>query len=454
MLIRWLVLSMLLSFLIFAPSSLAAQNSGEAALRNQDITALVKAGLTSEVIIAKIKTSACDFDTSPAALESLKAADVPDAVILAMVQAPHSSGNSESTDSSQPTVDQILRRFTQAIGGESENQKRTSSHAEAVEEINGKTASMELFEKSPDKTVTIVKFPKAEEIRDGFDGSVAWNSSPGGVREKTGEELSMVRWLAEFGWGIVKKDAILTLKDEQMVNGRPAYVIEADLGDGALSRMYFDKETYLMVRRDVELDESQGRVSYSWYFDDYRTVDGRKIAFLRRMPSANLTIRFTSVEDNVPVNDGLFTEPSGKRVFGGGNMVKSVAYRVIPQQSMTYYQSGTNSSYTSCYGSGQFSTFGNYGNLNMNTNCNTIYTTPTQIPITWRYADVYVVVENVSQVYLIGCRANWRWSNCEPLIVGDVFPAEISGNTMTISALKKGKKTVHTKYTILQVRQK
>src|SRR5207248_929923 len=75
------------------------------------------------------------------------------------------------------------------------------------------------------------------------------------------------------------------------------------------------------------------------------------------------------------------------------NMVRAVGYRVIPQERTTYYQSGSNSSFTSCFGQGQFFSFGNYGNINMNTNCNTTYTTPTQIPVTWRFADVYVAVE-------------------------------------------------------------
>jgi hypothetical protein len=44
--------------------------------------------MSADIIIAKIKTSSCSFETSPAALKELKEAGVPDAVILAMVQAP------------------------------------------------------------------------------------------------------------------------------------------------------------------------------------------------------------------------------------------------------------------------------------------------------------------------------------------------------------------------------
>ena len=61
-------------------------------LTNKDVLDMVKAGLTSDVIVAKIKSSATSFDTTPAALAELKVANVPDAVILAMVNGPGNSG--------------------------------------------------------------------------------------------------------------------------------------------------------------------------------------------------------------------------------------------------------------------------------------------------------------------------------------------------------------------------
>jgi hypothetical protein len=57
-------------------------------LTNNEVLELVGSGLSPDVVIAKIKTANCDFDTSPTALKALKAANVPDAIILAMVQAP------------------------------------------------------------------------------------------------------------------------------------------------------------------------------------------------------------------------------------------------------------------------------------------------------------------------------------------------------------------------------
>ena len=64
------------------------ETQATATLTNQDVLAMIKTGLSAEVIAAKIKASATRFDTSPAALQELKQAGVSDVVILAMVQAP------------------------------------------------------------------------------------------------------------------------------------------------------------------------------------------------------------------------------------------------------------------------------------------------------------------------------------------------------------------------------
>ncbi len=73
------------------PSVASDQQSADSlpvALRNKDVLDMLSAGLTGEIVIAKITSSHCDFDTSPDELKALKNARVPDEVILAMVKAP------------------------------------------------------------------------------------------------------------------------------------------------------------------------------------------------------------------------------------------------------------------------------------------------------------------------------------------------------------------------------
>lgn len=59
-------------------------------LTNKDISGMIASGLAPDVVIAKIDSSPCSFDTSPQALENLKRSGVPDVVILAMVKKPAS----------------------------------------------------------------------------------------------------------------------------------------------------------------------------------------------------------------------------------------------------------------------------------------------------------------------------------------------------------------------------
>ena len=85
-------------------------------LTNGDVLDLLKAGLSQEIVIAKISASTCEFDTSPAALKVLKTSNVPDAVILAMVQAHNGSTATQveqttnAEDSAPSRVDCVASR--------------------------------------------------------------------------------------------------------------------------------------------------------------------------------------------------------------------------------------------------------------------------------------------------------------------------------------------------------
>jgi hypothetical protein len=67
------------------------QVAGTPPLNNTSVVKMLNLRLSVEVILAKIHSLPCEFDTTPAALQKLKQAGVPDKVILAMVMAPSAS---------------------------------------------------------------------------------------------------------------------------------------------------------------------------------------------------------------------------------------------------------------------------------------------------------------------------------------------------------------------------
>jgi Tetratricopeptide repeat len=69
-------------------------------LTNEDIIKLVQAKLPDSVILAKIKSSNCDFDTSPDALINMKRAGVSDSVLQAIVDTTPQPANSDANENS------------------------------------------------------------------------------------------------------------------------------------------------------------------------------------------------------------------------------------------------------------------------------------------------------------------------------------------------------------------
>ena len=89
---RFVLLTMTL--LAFAGVTAFAQE----VMKNGDVISLVKAGLSSSIVIDKIRTSRSDFDLSTDALILLKQAGVPDDVVGAMLAAKTGGTTSSSTN--------------------------------------------------------------------------------------------------------------------------------------------------------------------------------------------------------------------------------------------------------------------------------------------------------------------------------------------------------------------
>lgn len=63
----------------------ATVNFGQDVMTNKTVVEMVKAGLSAEIIAAKIRASVVNFDTSTAALKDLSDAGVPETVVVEMI---------------------------------------------------------------------------------------------------------------------------------------------------------------------------------------------------------------------------------------------------------------------------------------------------------------------------------------------------------------------------------
>jgi hypothetical protein len=91
--------------LVFLITCSAIQGQGPAPLSNDDIVKMVQLKFGDNVIVAKIKSSPCKFDTSVDALTKLKAAGVSDAVMQAMMEPGASASSTSSANPPGPPPD-------------------------------------------------------------------------------------------------------------------------------------------------------------------------------------------------------------------------------------------------------------------------------------------------------------------------------------------------------------
>jgi hypothetical protein len=227
-----------------------------------------------------------------------------------------------------PTVDQILTRYVQALGGEQAIRKVTSRVVTGTQYIPtgpGGTVPMpamvERYQKAPGVNVTIYRTP-TYAISQGFDGTTAWAQDQAGrVSDAVTLDTRRAKRTADFYEPLTLKQqyAQMTVKAIEKVNDHDAYmVVGVPQGDTA-EWLYFDTQSGLLLRKVTVLPTPAGNSPYQVDFDDYRdTGSGVKFPFLIQMNPAtprtelapNATLRVTKVQDNAPIEDSKFAKPA------------------------------------------------------------------------------------------------------------------------------------------------
>ncbi len=217
-----------------------------------------------------------------------------------------------------PTVDEILDKSLKAIGGKEAVEKLTSRSVKGSLEIEafGATGAVEVFSKAPNKIAVVVNIAGFGVVNEVFDGAKGWSSDPAqGLREWAGPELATRKRKADFytALNLKKQYTKMEVKGKEKVGSYEAWVIEGTPAEGSPEKFYFDINTGLLVRQDAEADTPQGKMMVETYLDDYKVVDGIKIAHTMKNvnPMYAVSMKFTEIKHNVEIDDAKFGKPAG-----------------------------------------------------------------------------------------------------------------------------------------------
>lgn len=215
-----------------------------------------------------------------------------------------------------PTADQILAKYTEALGGAAAIEKlKTRSMKGIWLASNGVTLGYEVYQTAPDKIYTFLNTPKQGVIERGFDGLSGWEKSQRGLRDLQGRELSLLKRYPDLFKDIKLQGQFTRISygGKDKIDGKDVLVLRALGVDGKGERLYFDAQTGLLVRRIATTPTIVGLIPEQVDYEDYRDVDGLKVPFTIRVTAIDSfnssTRRLTEIKLNVPVDETRFKKP-------------------------------------------------------------------------------------------------------------------------------------------------
>ena len=219
---------------------------------------------------------------------------------------------------SMPTVEQVLDKYVQALGGKSAIEKMSTLVTKGSVDVpsTGESGSMETYRKAPNKEMQMISTPSNGPSQRGFDGTAGWNWDPdSGPSDMSPADLMGMKLESAFYRDIRLKELYpkMSVKGKEKVGNREAYVIEAPREDGSSEKMYFDTQSGLLVQSEVPMEvPDEGKTIVNSQYEDYREVDGVKIPFTIRQTSAyfDYVIKLNEVKFNQPIDDAKFKKPS------------------------------------------------------------------------------------------------------------------------------------------------
>lgn len=223
------------------------------------------------------------------------------------------------------TADDIAAKYVQALGGADALNKVTSRRATGTVTVSTPggdvSGPIEVLSKAPNKTRASMTLDLSAmgagsmELVQRFDGTAGMmsNSMQGDVAI-TGSQLDNMRnglFPTPF---LHYKDngTTLTLLPKDAIDGKPVLAVQAKPKTGPTVTIYFDPDTFLVVRTVVRINSAQLGGDVDQYQDpsDYRDVSGVKVPFrvVNSGAGQTVTIVFTKVENNVPLDDSVFSK--------------------------------------------------------------------------------------------------------------------------------------------------
>src|SRR5690242_8636157 len=220
-----------------------------------------------------------------------------------------------------PSADQVFDKYLQAVGGAQKAAAVTSIVFKGTYEGYAEPkAPVDIYVKAPNQRAMIVHTDAGDRTTTS-DGNNGWMAAPAAdkpfpVISYTGGDLDAVRLDAVLSFPAGIKQAITKpLVGSSSIDDKDVVVVQGSANGGRSSiKLYFDKQSGLLVRQVRYADTIIGRVPTQVDYSDYRDVAGAgiKLPFhvITTWTDGRSDVILTSAEANVAIDAARFRQPA------------------------------------------------------------------------------------------------------------------------------------------------
>jgi photosynthetic reaction center cytochrome c subunit len=219
-----------------------------------------------------------------------------------------------------PSADQIFDKYLQAVGGAQKAAAITSIVFKGTYQGYAEPkAPVDIYVKSPNQRTMIVHTDGRDRTTT-FDGGNGWMAAPAAdkpfpVIRYTNGDLDAVRLDAVLSFPAGIRQAITKpLAGSSSIDDKDVVVVQGTASGGRSSvKLYFDKQSGLLVRQVRYADTIIGRVPIQVDYSDYRDVAqaGVKLPFhvITTWTDGRSDVLLTSAETNLAIDAAKFNQP-------------------------------------------------------------------------------------------------------------------------------------------------
>jgi outer membrane lipoprotein-sorting protein len=230
---------------------------------------------------------------------------------------------------SPAAAEQILDKYLQAIGGAAQVAKLNSFTAKGTYsgfDTNFQKVPTDISAKAPNQLTMINHLPGGDDTTT-FDGHEAWYAAadkPVPFILMTGGELDGARMDASLAFPAQIKQSLTKWHvgfPPVTIDKSTLQVVEGTAAGGTHVKLFFDKQSGLLVRQTRMIDTAVGYIPLHIDYSDYRAVGGVKMPFHWQLTwvDGQSTTELSEVKPNASVADAKFAKPAPGSMRGAAS---------------------------------------------------------------------------------------------------------------------------------------